>query len=153
MIKIINGVAYQLAEVQVNGIYEEDYEDNFIIPTDDALRAVTERIILCSSKLEHAIQNDGIVKIESSNYYLSNGSCFVSDSYETLISLKDLINKDIKKGIKSYCITDLNKFKIEQLNQLMKSLVMFYKTWNERISIVHEKIIEKIYTNIKQKQK
>lgn len=151
MIKIINGVAYQLTEITVNGIYEENCEDDFIIPIDDARRAVIERIMDCSSKLEHAIQNDGIVKIESGNYYLSNGSCFVSVSYETLISLRDVINKDIKKGVENYCITDLDKFKIEQLDQLMKSLVMFYKTWNERIAIVHEKMVEKICTNIKQK--
>ena len=152
MIKIINGVAYQLTEIKANGIFEEYYEDYFMIPIDDAKRAVIERIMECSLKLEKAIQNDGIAKIESGNYYLSNGSCFVSKSYETLISLRDIINEDIKKD-KNYCFTDLDKFNIQQLDQLMKSLVMFYKTWNERIAIVHEKIAEKICTNIKQKQK
>lgn len=151
MIKIINGVAYQLTEITVNGIYEENYENNFIIPIDDAKRAVIERIMECSLKLEKAIQNDGIVKIEEGNYYLSNGSCFVSGSYETLISLRDVINKDIRKGVENYCFIDLGKFSIEQLDQLMKSLVMFYKTWNDRIAIVHEKIAEKICANIKQK--
>lgn len=151
MIKIINGVAYQLTEIKVNGIFEEYYEDSFMIPIDDAIRAVTERMMECSLKLEMAIKNNEIAKIEAGNYYLSNGYCFVSASYETLISLRDVLNKD-KKGTKNYCFTDLDKFSIEQLDQLMKSLVMFYKTWNEKISIVHEKMTEKYAQILNKKQ-